>query len=415
MSEEYGSWEAEGFGAVIRYQKAAMDSVRQAALAGLQKIPKRGLEVGGILFGRRDGQEIRIEQWREIACEHAQGPGFHLSERDLEGLEQTLADAADDPHLEKLEAVGWFRSRTRGGVTLTEQDIEICDRFFPAAWQVALVVRPFMYEPAQAGFFFREKDGKIRGEASRGEFLLDQPRRRLALGFDPAQPPARRGEMPAGYWPEAAEPASSSTARSERSPVRDGSRAVPPGLTPSGLRSLLRWRRSYMVAAMVLALAVVLSVPAFVSKGDEGLDLRARNVDGQLLIEWNRNASPLAEGAKTLLRIRDGERQWELDMKPEDLRSGTLTYIPQGGDVEIEFTVESAGASPLRETTRVTGVRRNPAGATSVAEGTGTSVLDEEVRRLRDDLDSETRRATALREEIDAGLAAARQPSPARR
>jgi hypothetical protein len=152
-----------------------------------------------------------------------------------------------------------------------------------------------------------------------------------------------------------------------------------------------------------------LIVPGFFAGDAPALGLRARNVDGQLVIEWNRDAPELTGSRKSMLRIRERENVWEFDMGPDDLRSGALTFIPSGGDVEIEFTVEGAGASPLTEVTRVVGLPKTSAGTASQADQARTTALEEQVRLLREELENETRRAAALREQIEAAVALTRQ------
>ena len=79
METEYGSWTAADRDLRISYSQAAMESMRRAAMTGLKQVPGDGLEIGGILFGRRDADQIVLEDWREIDCEHTEGPGLDLS------------------------------------------------------------------------------------------------------------------------------------------------------------------------------------------------------------------------------------------------------------------------------------------------------------------------------------------------
>ena len=53
-----------------------------------------------------DSHLIRIEAWREITCEHANGKVFQLSEQDQNELRLKL----EVPN--ELEVVGWFRRST---------------------------------------------------------------------------------------------------------------------------------------------------------------------------------------------------------------------------------------------------------------------------------------------------------------
>jgi hypothetical protein len=99
-----------------------------------------------------------------------------LSAKDHAGMAEVLAAARKDPRLAHLEPVGWYHSHTRSEIFLSDKDLEIHQRYVPAAWQVALVLRPAALEPTRAGFFFREKDGSIISSASCGEFVIAAPR-----------------------------------------------------------------------------------------------------------------------------------------------------------------------------------------------------------------------------------------------
>ena len=79
---------------------------------------------------------------RPIACEHARGPSFILSDKDRAALHEQLVRDKEDPQLEGLISVGWFLSHTRSEIMLSEADQEIFSIFFPAPWEVTLVVRP---------------------------------------------------------------------------------------------------------------------------------------------------------------------------------------------------------------------------------------------------------------------------------
>lgn len=394
MDEGFSSWRAEGHPPAIHYSDAVMESIRRAAVAGLQKVPKRGLEVGGVLFGSQEGHEIRIMEWREIPCEHASGPGFELSGNDQEGLARLMADAAGDPQLQELRPVGWFRTRTRGDVVLCESDIALHNRFFPAPWQVILVLRPHMYEPARAGFFFREEGGEIRTESSYNEFTLEGPKRRPLLGFDPAQPPRRPGEDAGTPWP------SPPVAEPGRTPTR-GPLPLVPG--PEPVRPRRRWRPWVAAFAALVALAVIavfLGAPVLAPASPRQIALRVRDTEGQLTIEWNHAARAVREAQSATLRIVDGGTAREIRLTPEDLRGGTLTYQRSTGAIELRLVLERPGSMPMSDTARFAGpeppARQEPALPEQSADE-----LSAEADRLRLELQQEENKATRLRQQVE--------------
>src|SRR5258708_3694492 len=65
---------------------ALLEEVHAAVQEGFKRLSKGGVEVGGILFGRRTDEIIRVLAWRPIPCEHARGPAFLLSNEDKQRL-----------------------------------------------------------------------------------------------------------------------------------------------------------------------------------------------------------------------------------------------------------------------------------------------------------------------------------------
>ncbi len=150
------------------------DRIRREVEANLNST--RGeREAGGILYGRNEPNGIHILDCRPLPCEHAMGPGFVLSERDEKRLAEMLAAPETDPELNGLTALGWYHSHVHSRIFLSERDLQIHNRYFPAPFQVALVLRPRTEGSTRAGFFFREAAGGIRADASYQEFTLKSP------------------------------------------------------------------------------------------------------------------------------------------------------------------------------------------------------------------------------------------------
>ena len=169
---EYGRWTIPGHRLNIEYALSVLEQLRIDSIDGLNKVPHGGIEIGGVLFGVRGGDRVRILASRSIACEYALGPSFVLSEKDQAGLREMLEASRKDPDLKGMEPVGWYHAHTRSGVCLTERNLELYNRFFPEPWQIALVIRPANFSPTTAGFFFHEPDGKIHAESSYLEFTV---------------------------------------------------------------------------------------------------------------------------------------------------------------------------------------------------------------------------------------------------
>src|SRR5580698_10648401 len=171
MSEmKFAAWNVAESPITIEYSLIVIEEIRHAVAEGFQRLSRGGIEVGGVLYGTREGRTVRVMAMRPIACEHARGPGFLFSDKDRVALNEQLVRDKEDPQLQELISVGWFLSHTRSEIALTESDLEIYSIFFPAPWQVSLVIRPGRGGSMRAGFFVREADGTVRGERSYLEF-----------------------------------------------------------------------------------------------------------------------------------------------------------------------------------------------------------------------------------------------------
>src|SRR5438270_11130969 len=95
----------------IECPPAIWTQIAAFVIAGFDRAEWGGPEVGGLLLGGRAPDGGLILSWREIRCEHANGPVFELSERDGAGLRQLLANLERDATSQDLQVVGWFRSR----------------------------------------------------------------------------------------------------------------------------------------------------------------------------------------------------------------------------------------------------------------------------------------------------------------
>src|SRR5262245_9049609 len=119
-----------------------MNRLRMEAMQALFAIRRGGIEIGGVLFGSFEENRVVLQAFRLLECEHAAGPSFILSDSDQVRLSDLLTASVDDPELVGLVPAGWFRSRTRSEISLSEADVAIFDKYFPYLRQVVLVLRP---------------------------------------------------------------------------------------------------------------------------------------------------------------------------------------------------------------------------------------------------------------------------------
>jgi hypothetical protein len=174
---ERAIWTAPGASTTVTYSLPLFHEIDFAVNEGYRKIPHGGVEVGGLLFGTVEKDGTRIEAFRPIACDHASGPSFMLSEGDLERLVVQLDTAASDPELASLKPVGWFLSRTRSPLQLIERELVLFDYFFPEPGMLTVMVKPERFQPTRFTFLVRDREGKIARDAGPQAVILPLPGR----------------------------------------------------------------------------------------------------------------------------------------------------------------------------------------------------------------------------------------------
>ncbi len=388
MSEtKFAAWTVAESPITIEYSLIVIEEIRHAVAEGFQRLSRGGIEVGGILYGARDGRTVRILAMRLIACEHARGPAFLLSDKDRMVLNQQLTADAEDPHLEGLIAVGWFLSHTRSEITLSDSDLELYSIFFPAPWQVTMVVRPGRAGAMRAGFFVREADGTVKSESSYLEFNFPD---RLAGVLDraPSSRPERvPGERRLNVMPRSEAFQSSvgavAAARREAAPARE---VAPPTFgQPVYLPSppprkkwpwLLGWAVLVILAAL-FGLRYWMLRPA-----QEPISLGVVEHDGQLRIEWNHAARPVTAAVHGTLVINDGSNTQTFALSPRELTTGNYMYERKTGDVEVRMSVEDSEGTKVQEASRFLGPAPVKIDANAVSD----------LQKQRDDLQAEVDR-----------------------
>jgi proteasome lid subunit RPN8/RPN11 len=365
MSEvKFGTWTVPESPLTIEYSLIVVEEIRQEVAHGFQKMARGGIEVGGILYGRRDGRSISILAMRPIACEHALGPSFQLSQNDRASLEEQMQKDQADPQLEVMIAVGVYVSHTRSEIALSEADLDLYNSYFEAPWQVMMVVRPGRAGAMRAGFFMRESDGAIRSDSCYLEFnfpdrlaaVLDRPRqeRAASAGASVGERPDRRAALirSDSSAAPAFSPSEVPAIIPERLPeprfaMLDSS--VPVGPKKSKWPWLVAW------AAMVIVLAVF-GYRYFLLRTDtEPVSLSVLEHEGQLQIGWNHNARPVVSAVRGTIEIADGSDTKRITLTPTDLQKGSLTYQRHSGDVEVRLMVEEDGGEKVQEASRFLG------------------------------------------------------------
>jgi len=186
--DRFYTWEPEGKSIKVLIDFELVDRLSQDVMRGFGAVPRRGAEVGGVLIGTVEAGEklvVHIQDFETVPCPHKRGPSYLLTEEDEEVYRQTV-ERLRQRNDRGLHAIGYFRSHTRDGLSLTDEDLQFFARYFPDPNAIILLVRPFATRVSMAGIFF-EEHGQIRPEQSALEF----PFRRKELGGGTPEPTPR--------------------------------------------------------------------------------------------------------------------------------------------------------------------------------------------------------------------------------
>ena len=159
---EYLNHEPEAAGLGIHMHLDAVDGIARDVIEGFKAIPRRGVEVGGLLLGKVIGWEhpdVWIERYQRLECQHRYGPPFVLDAQDHAALEEAAQRIAGST---ELSVVGLYRSHTRPGFQLEESDLELINRYFSDSSDLVLIIRPENTADIDAQFFARDESGEMR-------------------------------------------------------------------------------------------------------------------------------------------------------------------------------------------------------------------------------------------------------------
>lgn len=326
--EEFYVWKFPGSPKRIHICLDTVERLRREVVEKAQAHGGQGAEIGGLLLGSfsRSGGEVEIRDYQTLPCENRPEGRYALSTpTDIERLEAAMAEKRRG-----LRVVGSYRSHLRDGLCLDEQDLNVCQIWFPDPAHVFLVVKPARDGNCEAGFFFWDH-GEIQSAFSFMEFPFDA---RVL----------RRAGVPEPDTGEAL--AVEETAR----------RAAPP--EAGRRRAAGKWiAAAAILAAVILGAGYVHFRPAFTwldgwgsaARQDPALGLRVETRGGDLTVSWNRGSREIRTARSGVLQIADGDYPpQEVRLDAAQLLNGSILYAPRGGRVQFRLDVEGeSNASEL--------------------------------------------------------------------
>lgn len=339
----YYVWEVPGKPVTIHIHLDVVDRILAEVMRGFGAVPKRGAEAGGVLLGviePGDPTIVRIEDFEPVECAYKRGPSYLFTREDRAVFEQAVQRWQPEESREAY-AVGFYRSHTRDGMSLAQEDVEVMDEYFPSPSHVALLVKPYGTKVSLGGFFVRE-DGAFPETTP-----LEFPFRRRELAGEEA-PPRRsmierreRGirrfvPAPLAGAPddevESAEPSQAGPAYAVTLPSK------------SRLRSAVWIPLSFVFLLFGIALGLMIAVArppsnAAVAAADFSLGLSVAKEDDDLRVKWDPQSPAIRAAQRGSLEIQESGLTKVVDLDTANLQSGKITVQKQTDSVHFRLTV----------------------------------------------------------------------------
>jgi hypothetical protein len=347
-------WEVPGKSISIQLSLDVVDRLQQDVIRGFGAVPRRGAEVGGVLLGSTDGPVVRIDDYELIPIEYKRGPSYLLSEEDVQAFEGSL-DQLRNTGEKSLRPIGYFRSHTRDGVGLGDEDRTLLSKYFQEPEAVVLLIRPFGTKPSIAGFYFKE-NGAFQDGAPLQEFSFrrrdlapdEAPRQAAAPERPPRNVPPRR-EIPRAPEPERgpqAYPDLPTPAFLQRSVATDVNGLVEsketPKITPQrrGIWAPLSF--IFLLLGVLLGFQAALTLrPRSQSGGDPyNVSLSVSQSGTDLQLKWDRQSAAIRAAQKGILTIEDGTLiSKPTELSASELQSGSVVVYPHSTN-RVSFRLE---------------------------------------------------------------------------
>jgi hypothetical protein len=350
----YYVWEVAGKPVVVHLHLDVVDHLLAVVLRGLGALPKRGAEVGGLLLGtiEHDDQPggvliVRVEDFEPVECEYTRGPSYLFTDADR-GTFESACDRWRAGDQRPAYAVGFYRSHTRDGMSLTPEDLELVDKHFPLPGNIVLLVKPFRTKLSMAGFLFREAG------AFPQKTPLEFPFRRSDLAGEETLPPSENGLGPPpqeilapiafSEKPAAAAPAwQPGPAFEERPPQK------------SKLRNALWIPLSFvfLLVGLALGLALTSARGLGVARGgipDLSLGLSVAQSDENIDVKWDRQAAAIRRAQRGTIEIEDGGETVSRSLDAIELQNGSLIYRNASNVVKFRLIVYPSARVSVTET-----------------------------------------------------------------
>jgi len=290
------------------------DEIATLVLEGYSATSHGGLEIGGVLFGRRESGQVYVEAFRPLACEHSHGPRFVLSDNDEHRLRELLEAPAKDIALLGVEAVGWYCSHTRSDLRLLDRELLLHKTYFDGPDDFGLILKPRDMHAVDSAIFFPGNGGEPAGPITRAnsESPSEQTQRAIKQPVAPSLPAEDVSPNARGRW------------------IRFAIGAGIGATVCFGAWEFVDQTRSN-------------SVPPSPATNELAVNLRPQAED--LALSWRSNIN---QPKRARVEIFDGPVRKDLDLTDVFQPSGLVLFPHNTGNVEAVLTVELNGGAVVR-------------------------------------------------------------------
>ncbi len=303
----------------------------------VEKVPRRGLEIGGILLGRTETEgnltTFWVEGFRAIESEHRWGPSYLLSDPDFASLREEMDRCGSG-------CIGIYRSQTRARqLALEVSDVKVFGQCFPTGNALFLMLAPALGKAA----FFSRADADLKCVR---EFGLPAT---IRLRRDPSTRQNRQHNRSTWSLP----------APAAQAPARLGAKAKTRSWYSAALIAIL------LLGAGASGLSALLSHRAEQGiAGPKVVDLKVQPVGSSLHVRWDPNSPALRGAARVVLHVEDGDYRRDRELAAAEVRSGSTTYQARTDEVFLRIDAYSSAPSAFGSV-RVISAPRRPAANTA--------------------------------------------------
>jgi hypothetical protein len=320
------------------------------AWVAFKRVPRRGLEIGGILLGQIECQDdvtnFRVKGFEPVESEHRSGPSYVLSESDFGHLQDALIKNG-------TSSIGVYRSQTRSE-RLELQDTD--DHLFQQAFAASDALFLILAAVSRTAAFFVRADGMLKCVH---EFALTSSLSTIVTVHECHTLPEVKAPGP---LPPDTHAVPAMVVEPVDSPPQEAPRASRRTVVQPLLRSKkLAWKVPYGWSIPQKDWLLVLAITSVILSATIGvlsyslrhspvpnlpthqyLPLTVKRAGAALELVWDDSDSALQGATRAVLHIRDGDQQSDRSLGIADLTAGSILYEPKNADVAFRMDVYSA-------------------------------------------------------------------------